>query len=273
MRFFINFLLIAGFCTGAGPMLTGADYLRPSVPSGIEHSRYEELLQKYVNARGLVDYGAWKADREDIERLHEYLDQFAPAPDPQISTDEEAASLINAYNAFTIKAILEKYPVQSILQVKDVWNSRRHLVGGMRVSLDDIEKGALIPLIGWKVHAVVVCAARSCPPLQKFAYQPEKLDGQIGAVYRIWLSRIDLNRFSPSEKRAEISRIFKWYREDFAAGGGIKSILRRHAPQRHKPFLAAGDFKIVYSKYHWGLNDRGGQGKNYKGSLLDIILN
>ncbi len=131
----------------------------------------------------------------------------------------------------------------------------------------------MIPLIGWKVHAVVVCAARSCPPLQKFAYKSENLDERIEAVYRTWLSRVDLNRFSPTEKRAEISRIFKWYSEDFAAGGGIKSILRRHAPNRHKPFLAAGDFKIVYSKYNWGLNDQGGQGENYKGSLLDIISN
>ena len=271
MRFFINFLFIAGYCASAGQILTGADYLRPSVPSEIEHSRFEELLQKYVNAHGLVDYGAWKTDRGDIERLQEYLDQYAPAPDPKISKAEEAASLINAYNAFTIKAMLENYPVESILQVKDVWTARRYLVGGMRVSLDDIEKGALIPLIGWKVHAVVVCAARSCPPLQKFAYESENLDARIEEVYRIWLSRVDLNRFSHSEKRAEISRIFKWYSEDFAAGGGIKSILQRHAPKRHKPFLAAGDFKIVYSKYHWGLNDQGGQGKNYKGSLLDIF--
>ncbi len=94
MRFFINFLLIAGFCAGAGPLLNGADYLRPSAPSGIDHSRYEELLQKYVNARGLVDYGAWKADRKDMERLNQYFEQFAPAPGPKIPIGEEAASLM-----------------------------------------------------------------------------------------------------------------------------------------------------------------------------------
>ncbi len=273
MRFFIKFLFIAGFCAGAGPLLIGADYLRPSVPSGIAHSSYEALLQKYVNVLGLVDYGAWKTNREDLQKLDEYLSQFGQKPDPQISIGEEAASLINAYNAFTIQSMLENYPVESILQVKDVWTSRRHLMGGLRVSLDDIEKGALIPLIGWKVHTVVVCAARSCPPLQNFAYTPGNLDGQIETAYRIWLSRIDLNRFSSTQKIAEISQIFEWYSEDFETGGGIKSILQRYAPERHKPFLASEKFKITYLDYHWGLNDQGGQGKNYTGSLLDIILN
>jgi len=273
MRIFVKILIMAGFCGGITANLLGAEYLRPSVPSGIDHSNYEKLLKKYVNPRGLVDYGAWKANSEDMEELGFYLQQFAPGPDRNISKNEEAASLINAYNAFTIKSIIDHYPIESILLIKGVWTARRHLVGGKRVSLDDIEKGALIPLIGWKVHSVVVCAARSCPPLQKVAYRAGNLDEKIEEVYRIWLSRIDLNRFSAAEKRAEISRIFKWYSQDFKAGGGIKSILREHAPERHQPFLAAGDFKIVYSKYHWGLNDQGGRGKNYKGSLLNLLFN
>lgn len=273
MRFLLKFFLLTGFGAGITSQAIGDDYLRPSVPSGIDHSRYEELLQKYVNARGMVDYGPWKASREDMKALNGYLEQFAPPPDRKISRNEEAASLINAYNALTIKSILENYPVESILLINDVWSKRRHPVGGIKVSLDDIEKGALIPLIGWKVHSVVVCAARSCPPLQMAAYTEANLDQKIEEVYSIWLSRIDLNRFSSSEKRAEISQIFKWYEKDFEAIGGAKKILVRFAPDRHKPFLSEENFEIIHTKYHWGLNDKGGRGKNFEGSLLDVILN
>ena len=220
----------------------------------------------------MVDYGAWKANSEDMKELEFYLQQFAPDADRNISKNEEAASLINAYNAFTIKTIIENYPVESILKVEAAWTARSHLVGGKRVSLNDIEKGALIPLIGWKVHSAVVCAARSCPPLQTAAYTAGNLDRKIEEGYRIWLSRVDLNRFSPSKKRAEISKIFKWYAKDFKAGGGIKSILWQYAPNRHKSFLSTKNFKIIYTEYHWGLNDQGGMGKNYKGSLFDLLF-
>ncbi len=271
-HFALKFLLIIGFWAAVTSQATGEDFLSPSVPSGIDHSRYESLLQKYVNLRGMVDYGSWKASREDMKTLNDYLLQFAPPPGKNISKNEEVASLINAYNAFTVKTILENYPTESILLIKNAWTQRTHQVGGKQVSLDDIEKGSLIPLIGWKVHAVVVCAARSCPPLQKTAMKAESLEQQIEAAYRIWLYRVDLNRFSAADKLAEISQIFKWYEKDFKAGGGTKSILHRFALPRHKYFLSTGDFEIIYTKYHWGLNDQGGMGKNFEGSLLDIIL-
>ena len=38
------------------------------------------------------------------------------------------------------------------------------------VSLNDIENNVLRPEFGYRTHAVLVCAARSCPPLQQNAY-------------------------------------------------------------------------------------------------------
>jgi hypothetical protein len=121
---------------------------------------------------------------------------------------------------------------------------------------------------------VLVCAARSCPPLQRSAYTADQLDEQDDAAYRGWLAREDLNKFLPSEKRVEISSIFKWFGADFDKAGGVPRILALYAPQSVREFAATGKYDIKYLPYNWGLNDQGPHGRNYSRAqlLLDNIF-
>ena len=48
---------------------------------------------------------------------------------------ESLAALINAYNALTVRWILDNYPVKSIKNTKDPWGAKRHAVGGRLVAL------------------------------------------------------------------------------------------------------------------------------------------
>ncbi len=148
------------------------------VRSGIDHDEFDRLLKKYVNEQGLVNYGGWKQNAADLSALDEYLHQFAAKADNAAQGNEKAASLVNAYNAFVLQWILKNYPTESIWQLKDSFSGKRNDVGGRKVALDDIEHGSLRPLIGYRAHAVLVCAARSCPPLQRFAYSSDKFDEQ-----------------------------------------------------------------------------------------------
>jgi hypothetical protein len=200
------------------------------VPSSINQNDYDRLLKKFVNEQGLVNYGAWKQNATDASALDNYLKQFADKIDNAAQGDERAASLTNAYNAFVLRWILSNYPTESIWQLKDSFTGKRNEVGGRKVALDDIEHGTLRPLIGYRAHAVLVCAARSCPPLQRFAYTADKFEEQKDCAYGAWLTREDLNRFLPNEKKLEISSIFKWFKQDFEKAGGIPTILGRYAP-------------------------------------------
>ncbi len=147
-------------------------------PSGIDHSAWDRLLKKYVDDKGLVNYGAWKNNREDLEALDSYLKQFAPKPDKPAEGDEKAASLVNAYNAIAIRTVLDAYPVESIHKVGKPFENKRWTIGGEKVSLNDIENGTLRPMLKYAAHSVLVCAARSCPPLQRTAYTSENFDSQ-----------------------------------------------------------------------------------------------
>jgi Protein of unknown function, DUF547 len=239
------------------------------VRSGINHGDYDRLLKKYVNERGLVNYSGWKQNQADIQALDDYLKQFASKIDNPAQGNEKAASLVNAYNAFMLQWILTNYPTESVWSLKDSFTAKRINIGGRTVSFNDIENGALRPSLGYRAHSVLVCAARSCPPLQRSAYSAEKFDEQDNHAFHTWLGREDLNRFLPSEKRAELSSIFKWFKGDFDQAGGVPKILSRYAPEPVRDFAASGKYDIKYISYNWGLNDQGPHGRSYgKANLI-----
>ena len=262
------FLGMIGLLIFAGAIARGQTGENVDVRAGINHDEFDRLLKKYVNEQGLVNYSAWKQNANDLSSLDDYLKQFADKIDNPAQGNEKAASLVNAYNALVLHWILSNYPTESIQQLKDSFSAKRNDIGGRKVALDDIEHGTLRPLIGYRAHAVLVCAARSCPPLQRFAYAAEKFDEQDDTAYRAWLTRDDLNKFLPNEKRVEISSIFKWFKADFDKAGGLPKILGRYAPQSVREFAASGNYEINYLPYNWGLNDQGPHGRHYSRAQL-----
>lgn len=257
----LPFFLLFVFATSIS-LATKDEPRAVKVPAGIDHSTYDRLLKKYADDEGLVAYAKWRDNRDDLAALDNYLEQFA-GEGTEADGTEKAAALINAYNAFTLQWILRNYPTESIWSLDDSFTGRRHEMHGEKVSLDDIEKGTLIPEIGWKDHAVLVCAARSCPPLQRNAYRAEGLEDQIATAYRRWLNRPDLNEYFPDKKKVEVSSIFKWYQSDFEKDGGPRKILARFGPAKFHDFLESESYELEFKSYNWGLNDQGEHGRNY----------
>jgi hypothetical protein len=240
------------------------------VPTGIKNDAYDRLLKRYVDGQGLVAYEKWKKSAEDMKALDDYLAQFG-ASGNAATGNEHHASLVNAYNGFALQWILQNYPTESIWALKNSFKEKRHKLGGATVSLDDIENDILRPEFGWRTHAVLVCAARSCPPLQRSAYSVSGLDQQVTQAYRTWLGRPDLNEFFPDKNEAAVSSIFKWFKDDFEKAGGAKAIMAKYAPASARPLLEKPDCKITYKSYNWGLNDQGPHGRNYKSNIFDFL--
>lgn len=51
-------------------------------PSGIDHSAWDRLLKKYVDENGLVNYGAWKNSKEDVDALDPGIFQTSSKTSP-----------------------------------------------------------------------------------------------------------------------------------------------------------------------------------------------
>ena len=214
-------------------------------------SLWNSVVSIYVDVNHRVAYERLKNE----PRLDAYIAALAPALPPQ-GTAERKATLINAYNAIMVKWIVTNYPVESAWRTKRPFREARHKVDGRMRSLDDIET-ELRNLGDPRIHATLVCAARSCPPLRREAYDPAKLDEQLDANTRQWLANAALNSFDAAKKTASVSSIFNWYAADF---GNVPAFLTKYGPP-----AAAGAVKIEYKDYNWGLNDQGGRGESYGG--------
>jgi len=240
------------------------DEVEVKCPTGIDHSAWDGLLKKHVDAKGLVNYTAWKGSQSDMDALDGYLKQFAATAEKPAEGNEKAASLVNAYNAIAIRTVLGAYPVESIHEAKDAFEAKQWMIGGQKVSLNDIENGTLRPQLNYRAHSVLVCAARSCPPLQRTAYAADAFESQNDAAYTAWLAREDLNKFTPEKNEAEISSIFKWFKADFEKSLAVPKVIDRYGPPAAQKVVAGGDkFEASYLSYNWGLNDQGDHGRNY----------
>ncbi len=234
----------------------------PAVEPGpdLRHELWDRILKEYVNEQHRVDYARLK--QTGLNLLDRYLEQLAAKWPEGMSEAARKAALINAYNALTIRWVIRHYPVRSIWQTTRPFTAARHRLDGQSVSLDDIET-KLRRTGDPHVHSVLVCAARSCPPLRREAYVAGRLDQQMKDNTRQWLSMPALNEFRPEERRAVVSSIFRWYRGDFEQGGmTLGTFLAQFGPPA-AAFLAGGDAKIQFKDYDWGLNDAAGGGSNY----------
>lgn len=228
-----------------------------SAASGPDQAKWNSLLKQYVTSEGRVDYRALKS--RGVAELDSYLHEVAVGWPVDMSTAERKAALIDAYNALTIRWIVANYPVASIEKTSNPFKSLRHTVDGHKVSLDQVE-AKLRAMKDPRIHAALVCAGKSCPPLRREAYVAERLYAQLDDNVRAWLSNTCLNEFDPERKTASVSSIFKWYRHDFEIAGGLNSFLARYAPRGRGEFLLGTGARLEFKHYDWGLNGTSGPG-------------
>ncbi|MDX1761456.1 MAG: DUF547 domain-containing protein, partial [Christiangramia sp.] len=95
-----NLISSAGFNSKGLPTPDVNDEVKAEVKndqSKLDHSTWNELLQKHVAEDGMVDYQGFKNDRE---KLNKYLELLSSQnPDDSWSTNQLLAYYINLYNA------------------------------------------------------------------------------------------------------------------------------------------------------------------------------
>jgi hypothetical protein len=212
---------------------------------------YDRLLKKYV-VDGGVRYAAWKANASDMAALNRVVTGIGNADPSKLDANGQLAFYINAYNAWTIKLILDKYPVRSVRDVSPLFGiflQKKIRVAGEQMSLNHLEKNILRKKFkDPRIHFAVNCGSTSCPPLQKGAYDAKTLNKELEARTKAFTLNEAAVEKSPDGK-VRLSRIFKWYDEDFE-GGAVDYVSKRRGER-----VAPGE-KVEYKKYDWSLNDR-----------------
>ncbi|MBA3271509.1 MAG: DUF547 domain-containing protein [Acidobacteria bacterium] len=225
------------------------------VGSTFDHSTFDALLRAHVDDDGWVDY---EGIRDDVSTLDSYLRQLTAAPFDALSRDEKLALLINAYNAFTIKLLLDYYPVASIRDIPDDkrWDAVRWQLGPHTWSLNQIEHEQIRPKFADpRIHFALVCAAVGCPPLRNEAYTAAQLEQQLTAQATYIHSHPRWFRFDQENNVVQLTALYDWYGGDFNQHAPtILEYASRSAPALRQALGEGHVPRVRWLDYDWRLN-------------------
>ncbi len=250
------------------------------------YATYNSLLNRYViNAR--VNYEGFINSRAELETFLRALGSVDENVFESWTEEQRLAFWINAYNAFTIKAIIDHYPIKrsftlvgifyapsdSILQIKGVWTKLQFKALGNMVTLDEIEHQILRKKFNEpRIHMAINCASISCPDLRNEAYTPEKLEEQLADASINFVNNPDKGVYVNEQSgKVKLSKIFKWFGDDFINNYGSKKLFNNYSLKENavlnftseyieseevKEYLMNNKLKIGYLGYDWHLNEQ-----------------
>lgn len=248
-----------------------------------DNALYNQLLSTYVDDQGSVDYKSLKQNREDLDLFAQKLAQLSAKTYDGWPEPEKIAFWVNAYNALTLIAIIDHYPIQakglsalthpknSIRQIPGVWTKLTFRVMGEFTTLNEIEHQILRKKFNEpRIHMALVCAAQSCPKLRNEPFSGMKLSEQLDDQTQDFLGRTDKFSIDRDKKQVKLSPIFKWFGKDFEKTYGLKkgktkfsksqkAVLLFVAQQLEsdvQKWLISEDYSIAYLDYDWSLNEQ-----------------
>jgi hypothetical protein len=238
----------------------------PLTALSFDQHAWDVLLKKHVVVMdgGKASQVRYAGMAQDRSALRVYLEQLSKVRQEEFDRwprDEQMAFLINAYNAFTVEKILARYP-----DLGSIWDFGKlfgnpfkdefFVLLGQKRSLDWIEHEKLRQTYrDPRIHFAVNCASVGCPMLREEAYVAARLEAQLEAQARRFLSDRSRNRLR--EERLEVSKIFDWFKEDFEPRAAY---FARYAEvlsddPKGRSAIAGGRLALRFLDYDWSLND------------------
>lgn len=246
---------------------TSPEFAKTWNKKNFSHDLLNKVLKAHVNNVGRVDYTALRL--RSLPKLYEYLYRLSKTKVKQIvGKDAQFAYWINAYNAVTLKAVLDRLPTslarQKAFQVTDVkgfWKEYTYEVDGRWLSLDDIEHKILrVEFPDPRLHFAIVCASEGCPDLQPSAFHGSVLDSQLTHVTKKYLASPRAFQLDRASRVIRVSQLFNWFKGDFQKNSSKSELafLARFLATEEKNFLMKNrtKIKIEYLPYSWKLNVR-----------------
>ena len=244
---------------------------------------YDTIAKNYVT-EGRVAYPRLKANRAELDQ---YVDSVGKVTQAEFDAWDDAgkiAFLLNAYNAITLKIILDHqpitkrsggpasliFPVNSVRQIPGAWDKITHMVLGRPTKLNDIEHEILRKKFKEpRIHMALVCGAKGCPPLRSEAYDGQRLSEQLDDQARTFLSNPIKFRIDREKNVVWLSQIFQWFGGDFLKTFGkpegfgkhsnienaCLAFVSRYLSANDQAYLKERNYRVKYLDYDWSLNE------------------
>ena len=263
------------------------DQMDMDITAPVVSAEMKKLLTTYIDKNGLVDYQNLRRRRVELKPIEKQLNNIHPAKYISWSENERIAFWINNYNIFTLKLIVDNYPIDpfirwpiypknSIMQIRGPWTKHYYKVMGLEYTLREIEKDMLMDKFGDpRICFALSLANIAGPPLLNEPYIPEKLDEQMDKQIKKYFSSPQGLKIDHSARTIHMSVIFKLNEKHFINKYGLIKKFRNKKPNI-RAFLnfvinyidpddvkriQDGDYKVEFIRYNWTLNEQPKQTK------------
>lgn len=220
-----------------------------------------------------VGYALIQAVRNDMP-TKELTDRLVAANEEVLaneldSDNKKLAFWVNIYNSY-INIILSEKP-ELYEDRGDFFGKEQVHIAGKWLSFDDIEHGIIRnstlklskgyignPFPGKyekmfrvserdpRIHFVLNCGAKDCPPV--YAYNSTTLDADFDTVASAYLNKI--SKYDAAKKQVMTTPLFNWFTGDWGGKDDIRDMLHQYGviPAEHD------DIDVEYLDYDWTLD-------------------
>jgi len=248
------------------------------------HNKCADILENYVDDKGMVDYKTLKRRKTELNQL---LDEFAKLDPNEYNSwpqEDKIAFWLNAYNIKMLEIVVDNYPIQSsrilrifwgpdsIRHIKGIWDKYKFIVMDEEFTLKEIEQRFFRREFDEpRVFLAISYASLSSPPLRNEPYYGCRLYEQLDDQTRKFLSSPLAFRIDREKHIVHLSAIFHptWYGKEFISKYGTDKKFKDQPPslravlnfatnyisQQDVAFLEVENYSVEYINYNWRLNE------------------
>uniref|UniRef100_A0A6V2SG00 DUF547 domain-containing protein n=1 Tax=Heterosigma akashiwo TaxID=2829 RepID=A0A6V2SG00_HETAK len=241
----------------------------------------DNLYANFLDDMGeKVDYDALSKSEEfeDYKKKAALLESFDSSA---LSEDFRKAFFLNIYNCLVIHGLVELGEPKTWDDRLKLYSTVSYKIGGLVLTLDDIEHGVLrgnraggshkeVPFpegdpraglaltLDPRIHFALNCGAVSCPPIR--FYEGEEIDDQLDLSTEAYLEDIEIEEHLSTVR---LPKLLDWYGSDVSSTKSPEEILEWVVPflyeeekaEAVKKILKSGDLIVDFLPYNWDLND------------------
>lgn len=211
----------------------------------VDFTEWSTLLRRNTSVNGTIDYSGFKLDKVQFERVIKKLSNTKITNN--WTQDERKAYWINVYNTFSVKLIIDNFPVKKITDLDKPFKNEFFEINREMMSLSDVEK-IISSFNDPRLLLVLNRNSISGLRLIKRAYTASDLNEMLDKRIRLFINNPEKNNIT--EKVAQLSPLFKMYSKEFSkAKISVTGFINSY---NQGVFLK--NQKVVYKKFNEDIN-------------------
>ncbi|NHN24992.1 DUF547 domain-containing protein [Flavobacterium jejuense] len=214
----------------------------------INYQFYEDFLNKYVSEEGYVDYDAIYENQIDLQQVikrFQSIDVY-----DNWSKNQKLSYWINTYNVYSMKLIIDNFPINSIKDVVGSFDLRFIPYNNQFISLNYIEKEIISKTLDERIHFAINCASISCPNINRTPFYGDTIEMQLDAAAKAFVN--DMSKNYITKREVKLSKLFDWFSRHFLKNNeSIIAYINKYSEVKIKDNAI-----ISYLEYNWSLNSK-----------------